>query len=73
MKRLITWMYMRYVYLPEFRSFRHVKDRANFIAKYPFDILPASEYDLVLELRNHYLELRNHYDDSRPNLSVVKD
>ena len=57
---------MRYVYLPEFRSFRHVKDRARFLEKYPFDILPGSEVKLVREVIEFY-------DDPRPKLRVVPE
>jgi len=64
MKRLIVWLYMKYVFLPEFRSFRHVKDRAQFLEKYPFDILPGSEYKLVEDCLEYW-------SDPSPQLKVV--
>ncbi len=65
MKTVITWLYMKYVFLPEFRSFRHAKDRAHFLEEYPFGILPGSEYKLVEECLDYW-------KNPHPKLQIVK-
>ena len=62
MKRLIRWLYRRFVFMPELCAHQHPKDRYRYLVEHDIDLL--NDADILREMISYE-------DDPSPKLRIV--